>query len=86
MIAIYANWTGSLLVGGATLDEARARLICLDCDRDTVFGAGRVDVTALDIGMHDFYDPAIAELYRARRLFPVVSATGPARIPAHVEG
>ena len=82
MITIYANWTGNALASGTTLDEARAKLTSLDCVRETTFGDGPADVTALDTGPHpiEHTGDRFAYLRYAREAFALVSAEGAARI------
>lgn len=85
MITIYANWTGNSLATGATLDGARAQLTAAHCLKDTVFGDGVADVTALDTGPHDTIGATHEKFDRlsvARDFFALVSAEGPARVGA----
>lgn len=83
MITIYANWTGNSLATGKDLDRARAQLTAAHCDKDTVFGDGVADVTALDTGQHDTISATRDKFDRlsvARDFFALISAEGQARL------
>lgn len=83
MITIYANNTGTSLVRGATLDEARGKLNATHCDMATVFGTDPTDLTALDTGPHETLRPTRDKfdiLPVAREFFAEVSVEGPGRL------
>ena len=83
MITIYANWTGNSLATGRTLDEARAKLNALHCDKDTAFGHDVTDLTALDTGPHDTRGAGWDKfdlLPFARKFFAEIPAEGPGRV------
>lgn len=82
MITIYANWTGTALATGATIEEAYSSLTAGHCTPHTKFGDGPADLTALDTGPHDVRPTPdkFDLLHVAREFCPAVVAPAALRV------